>query len=46
VLVIYPEGIWYSFHSHADIDEILDAHLVKGGRVDRLMLQPDQQPKL
>jgi len=46
VLVIYPEGIWYSFHSHADVDEILDTHLVKGGRVDRLMLQPDQQPKL
>lgn len=44
VLVIYPEGVWYSFHSHEDIDEILDTHLVKGGRVARLMLQPDDQP--
>lgn len=43
-MVIYPEGVWYGFHSHADIDEILDAHLLKGGRVPRLMLQPDQQP--
>ncbi|MCR6629484.1 MAG: (2Fe-2S) ferredoxin domain-containing protein [Magnetospirillum sp.] len=44
VLVVYPEGIWYSFHSHADIDEILETHLLKGGRVERLMLRPDDQP--
>lgn len=44
VMVIYPEGIWYSFHTHEDIDEILDTHLLKGGRVERLMLQPDDQP--
>lgn len=44
VMVVYPEGVWYGFSSHADIDEIIDVHLVKGGRVARLMLQPDQQP--
>ncbi|MGE5517615.1 MAG: (2Fe-2S) ferredoxin domain-containing protein [Bacteroidota bacterium] len=44
VMVIYPEGIWYSFHTHEDIDEILDTHLLKGGRVERLMLHPDDQP--
>ena len=27
-----------------DIDEILENHLMSGGRVERLMLQPDQLP--
>jgi (2Fe-2S) ferredoxin len=43
-LVIYPEGIWYSYHSPEDIDEILETHLAQGGRVERLMLHPDQVP--
>ncbi len=38
-LVIYPEGVWYTCPTKADIDEILQTHLVKGGRVDRLLLQ-------
>ncbi len=38
VLVIYPEGVWYSFKDEADIDLILDRHLLKGERVDSLML--------
>lgn len=42
-MVIYPEGVWYTYHSTADIDEILQRHLVEGGRVERLMLQPDQK---
>lgn len=46
VMVVYPEGVWYAFHTPADIDEILDIHLVKGGRVPRLMLGPDDQPVL
>jgi (2Fe-2S) ferredoxin len=37
-LVIYPEGVWYSPKSRGDIDEILAAHLVTGGRAARLML--------
>lgn len=41
-LVIYPEGIWYSFSSQDDVDEILNTHVVGGGRVSRLMLQPDE----
>ena len=45
-MVIYPEGVWYTCPTKADIDEILDTHLVKGGRVDRLMLQTaDKLPK-
>lgn len=40
-MVIYPEGIWYSVASRADVDEVLTAHLRDGGRVERLMLQPE-----
>jgi (2Fe-2S) ferredoxin len=43
-MVIYPEGIWYSYRDTADIDEILEKHVIGGGRVERLMLQPDQKP--
>lgn len=45
-LVIYPEGVWYTFRDKADIDEILQTHLVEGARVERLMLQPhDKKPE-
>jgi (2Fe-2S) ferredoxin len=43
-MVIYPEGVWYRFESQSDIDEILETHFKNGGRVERLMLQPDQLP--
>lgn len=43
-LVIYPEGIWYSPKTRADIDEILEAHLVAGGRARRLMLTEQDVP--
>ena len=40
VVVVYPEGIWYTFVDASDIDEIVDTHL-KGDRVvERLMLPP------
>src|SRR6201996_7845261 len=45
-VVIYPEGIWYSCPTREDIDEVLQTHLVQGGRVERLMLQTaDRLPK-
>lgn len=44
VMVIYPEGVWYQYHTRQDIDEILQTHIIEGGRVTRLMLQPDQVP--
>lgn len=44
VMVIYPEGVWYAYHSYEDIDEILSTHLIKGGRVERLMLRPEDGP--
>ena len=37
-MVIYPEGVWYSYASKEDIDEILQTHIVEGGRVTRLRL--------
>jgi (2Fe-2S) ferredoxin len=42
-MVIYPEGVWYTYRDRADIDEIIETHLQKDGRVARLMLQPDQK---
>ena len=38
-MVIYPEGVWYSVSNREEIDEVLEKHLVEGGRVERLMLQ-------
>ncbi|MBI1775630.1 MAG: (2Fe-2S) ferredoxin domain-containing protein [Proteobacteria bacterium] len=43
-MVIYPEGVWYAYRNEADLDEILTVHLKGGGRVQRLMLTPDQKP--
>lgn len=42
-IVIYPEGIWYTARTEADIDAILEAHLRDGGRAETLMLRPDQK---
>ncbi|MBT5414585.1 MAG: (2Fe-2S) ferredoxin domain-containing protein [Rhodospirillaceae bacterium] len=44
VMVIYPEGIWYRYDNRQDIDEILETHILKGGRVARLMLTPEDGP--
>jgi (2Fe-2S) ferredoxin len=46
VVVIYPEGVWYSVHTEADVDEILERHVRRGERVERLMLRPhDRVPR-
>ncbi len=37
-VVIYPEGVWYRIESPADVDAILERHLVAGGRATELML--------
>jgi len=36
VLVVYPEGTWYSYSSKDDVEEIIQEHLMKGNEVDRL----------
>ena len=38
VLVVYPDNVWYTFVDEADIDEIIDEHLVHGRVVARLRL--------
>lgn len=38
VMVIYPEGTWYHYTNEADIDEILDSHIIGGEPVKRLKL--------
>lgn len=37
-LVIYPEGVWYSCKTKADIDEVLEQHVKNGRAVERLRL--------
>ena len=43
-LVIYPDGIWYRFASESDVDEILETHIKNKGRVERLMMKPEDGP--
>jgi (2Fe-2S) ferredoxin len=40
VAVVYPEEVWYTFVDQADIDEIVDSHLMNGEVVERLLLPP------
>jgi (2Fe-2S) ferredoxin len=42
-MVIYPEGVWYHVETREDVDEVLQRHLIEGGRVKRLMLKPDDK---
>lgn len=37
-LVIYPEGVWYSYSSYTDIDHIIDQHLIAGEKVESLVI--------
>jgi (2Fe-2S) ferredoxin len=38
VVVVYPEGTWYTYVDETDIDEIVDSHLVNGKVVERLLI--------
>ena len=38
VVVIYPEGTWYTYVDKEDVDEIIDTHLVHGRAVERLKI--------
>ena len=40
-MVIYPDGVWYRYASEADIEEILGSHVMRGQRVQRLLLDID-----
>jgi (2Fe-2S) ferredoxin len=36
--VIYPEGVWYRLATTADVDAVLERHIVGAGRARELML--------
>ena len=38
VAVVYPEAVWYTFVDQADMDEIIDRHLIGGQPVERLKI--------
>ncbi|CAK0774120.1 (2Fe-2S) ferredoxin domain-containing protein [Gammaproteobacteria bacterium] len=38
VVVIYPEGTWYTYKNQDDIDEIIDEHLIHGRVLERLKI--------
>ena len=37
VAVVYPEGVWYTYVDHNDIEEIVQSHLKNGHVVERLV---------
>jgi len=37
VVVVYPEGVWYTYVDAHDIDEIVESHLKNGQVVERLL---------
>lgn len=38
VIVVYPEGIWYTYIDESDLDEIIEVHLRQGRIVERLKI--------
>jgi len=38
VIVVYPEGIWYTYVDESDLDEIVEEHLKNGRIVGRLKI--------
>lgn len=37
-IVIYPEGVWYSYSSFVDIDQIIDSHIIAGKPAENLLI--------
>jgi len=38
VIVVYPEGTWYTYIDERDLDEIIEEHLRNGRVVERLKI--------
>jgi len=38
VLVVYPQGVWYTYIDETDIEEIITRHLQNGEVIERLRL--------
>jgi (2Fe-2S) ferredoxin len=41
-VVVYPDAVWYGHVTEADVEEIVDKHLVEGKPVTRLQLFKDE----
>ena len=41
-IVVYPEGTWYGHVTLADVDEIIEKHIVGGEPVVRLVIPPEK----
>jgi len=41
-VVIYPDAVWYGRVTESDVDEIIDAHILGGKPVQRLVIPDDQ----
>lgn len=37
-IVVYPEGVWYTYQSYEDIDTIIEQHLLGGRIVEHLRI--------
>ena len=37
-IVVYPEGVWYTYLDEDDVDEIIEQHLQQGKIVERLLI--------
>ncbi len=37
-LVVYPEGVWYTYASFADLDEIINQHVIAGVIAERFLI--------
>jgi (2Fe-2S) ferredoxin len=44
-VVIYPEGVWYSVKTEADVTEIMERHVIKGEVVTRLLMPDHPAPR-
>jgi len=38
VMVVYPEGVWYTYVDKEDVDEIIREHIIGGRPVERLRI--------
>lgn len=41
-VVVYPEQVWYGHVTPADVDEIIEQHIVGGKPVERLLIPPEE----
>jgi (2Fe-2S) ferredoxin len=43
VIVVYPDETWYHVQNTADIDKIIEQHLINGSPVESLRLKTEQK---